>query len=171
MKVLPHLAYWIYGSAMAVSLFLVILWGPAILFLWRLDAQQSEILGVAQEVLRLAFFDATTPLLAFYAIFSLLTGANAALLAYYWRTRSSIPGSGAGGALGAAIALLGFGCASCGTLFLTLVATSVGGGALAALPRGTDIGWALKGAGVALLSYSLILLVGRIKSPLVCPVD
>lgn len=99
---------------------------------------------------------------------SMLFGINVALVAYLARRRSfSAAGKGtAAGFAGASIGALGIGCASCGTLALTMAFPLIGStGLLALLPlRGAEFGF----FGVAALLLSIYFLARRISSGAVC---
>lgn len=97
---------------------------------------------------------------------SLLVGANAALLIYHLRQRASLARAAGAGLLGTVTAVLGVGCASCGSVALTsLLGLSAGGAVLGVLPwQGLEFGI----AGAALLSYSVLRLAQKIQSSWVC---
>jgi hypothetical protein len=104
-------------------------------------------------------------------LIALLFGLQIALFVYYiQKTKTNRPSlrgvSGAG--LGGLIAgIFGIGCAACGTFILTAVLSLIGaGGLLAFLPfGGEEFGF----LGVALLLYSIWLLLKKLEAPNVCP--
>jgi hypothetical protein len=65
-------------------------------------------------------------------------------------------------------AFLGFGCAACGSVFITALFATVGGtGFLVALPfHGLEFGF----AAILLLIFSSLSLVRAINKPPVCPI-
>ena len=167
-------SYYLLGIGSAAFLFAALVWGPSIPFALALFAQStlSEGLRAASTLLTLALFDSDPWLVAFYAALAALAGANLALLLFYWRTRRLVSGGpAASGALGAFVAALGFGCASCGTLFLSFLLGSVSGFSLASLPFGDEAGYALRALGLALLAFSVIRLAKHVRDPLVCPIE
>lgn len=169
------MGYWLAGTAGAAALFAALVWGPSVPLLFELSrtgAGAGEIGEAAWTLFRLALFDESPLNTTFYALLAALSGANAALLLLYWRTRRLVEGGSAAatGALGALAAALGFGCAACGTLFLSIALGSIGGFTLAAIPFLDEIAFALRAAGIALLSFSLARLAKHVRDPLVCPV-
>jgi hypothetical protein len=106
--------------------------------------------------------------LAYAIATAILLGMNVALLAFYFRMYRSVPTSAASGVLGGTVALLGFGCAACGSVFIVSLITALGGtGLIATLPHhGNEIGY----AGVVLLAVSAFLLVRAVNKPRVCPI-
>ena len=106
------------------------------------------------------------------ALTSLLIGINVALLSFYVRRFGGAPStrnmaSGTfGGALALAMALFGFGCLSCGSIFFASLFTALGGaGLLAAVPY---LGVGVSLLGIGLLTLSAVLLVRAINTPAVC---
>lgn len=105
-------------------------------------------------------------------LIALLFGLQIALLVYYIQktktSRVSLRGVG-GTSLGGLVAgIMGIGCAACGTFILTTVLSLIGvAGLLTFLPLGgEEFGF----LGVALLFYSIWLLLKKLKAPNVCPV-
>ncbi|HWO07175.1 MAG TPA: hypothetical protein VNM40_01170 [Candidatus Paceibacterota bacterium] len=120
--------------------------------------------------LHAALFTLPLQTAAYVGLLSLLIGLNVALLEFYFRMYRAAPSAAAAGSgvVGALAAILGFGCAACGSLFLASLAASVGGvGFLAFLPYG---GEELGHVGIALLMLSSFLLVRAINRPPVCPI-
>ncbi len=105
-------------------------------------------------------------------LIAILFGLQIALLTYYVRktktSRASLRGIGGTGLGGLVAGIFGIGCAACGTFILTAVLSLVGaGGLLAFLPfGGEEFGF----LGVALLLYSIWLLLKKLEAPNVCPV-
>ena len=170
-----HIGYYCFALGVGTLIFLGIVWGPA-LSLWLTLVSAAPSLSVALDVsvrlFGLALTDAGSLLTAFYLALSLLVGTDVALLIFYFKKYRAVPAAGAAsGAFAAFIAALGFGCAACGTLFLSLLATSLGGAGLVLIPIEESIVWVLRGAGLALLTFSLYRLIKHVNSPLVCPVE
>ncbi len=98
-----------------------------------------------------------------------LMGVNTALLTYYLKRR--LKGARVGGQTlsGSLLGLLGIGCASCGSVILSLVlGFSAASSFLGFLPlHGLEFGF----LGVALLLLSILQLSRRIQDPLACGVD
>lgn len=105
-------------------------------------------------------------------LIAILFGIQIALLVYYIKktktNRASLRGVGGAGIGGLIAGIFGIGCAACGTFILTAVLSLVGaGGLLAFLPfGGEELGF----LGVALLLYSIWLLLKKLEAPNVCPV-
>lgn len=101
---------------------------------------------------------------------SVLVGLNMTLLIFFVRMYRSAPNSMqlAQGIGGFFTALLGFGCAACGSVFFGSVLSSAwGAGLIAALPfAGVEFAF----VGMALLLYSSYRLVRYINTPAVCPI-
>jgi hypothetical protein len=101
-----------------------------------------------------------------------LFGINIALLIFYIRRRQSTSNAGGTASLvslgGAVSAVLGIGCAACGSVILTAVLGLLGaGGLLVLLPfHGVEFGV----LGVVLLLVSCWYLIKKIDDPLVCSV-
>jgi hypothetical protein len=109
---------------------------------------------------------------ASYTVLSaILLGIYVAMVAHYLRRqRTAIRGAGNGifaaGFLGAGSAVLGIGCAACGSFLLTGILSTVGAsGALVLLPLG---GGEFGVAAVLLLLVSVALVVKQIAAPLAC---
>lgn len=171
-----HWRYYVVGFVIALVLFSALVWGPSLPFfavLFSTGPSLAEGLRALFTILELGLPDQSPALLGFYALLAALTGANVALLLLYWRTRRLATSGGAAtsGALGALVAALGFGCASCGTLFLSIVLGSVGGISLAAVPAIDEITYALRALGLVLLAFSLFRLIRHLNDPLTCPVS
>jgi len=169
-----HASYYLLGIGIATTLFLSILWVPTLPFIIALISgvsSLSQALVLSTHILRLAFTDSDILLTTFYLSVSVLTAANITLLVYYFKTYRAVPPSGnlTAGGLAALVAALGFGCASCGTFFVSVLATSLGGAGLVILsPTGTHV---LQAVGLALLVASLYWIVQKVRGPLVCPVE
>ena len=168
-----HIGYYFFALGVATVVFLSIVWGPALglwLTLISVAPSLSATLDVSVRLFGLALSDAGLLLTVFYITLSLFVGADIALLVFYFKKYRAVPATGAAtGAFAAFIAVLGFGCAACGTLFLSLLATSLGGAGLAFIPIGENIVWGLRGTGIVLLAFSLYRLIRHVNRPLVCP--
>ncbi|MCA9357507.1 hypothetical protein H6784_00085 [Candidatus Nomurabacteria bacterium] len=108
----------------------------------------------------------------FMVVSSVLLGINIALLVYYVRRRQVGSHSRAAewNSLGGVVsAVLGVGCAACGSIILTsFLATFGAGGLLLWLPlHGAEFSL----LGIVLLSISIFQLTKRINDPLICPVS
>lgn len=105
-------------------------------------------------------------------LIAFLFGLQVALLVYYIQKKKTNRVSltqVSGASLGGLVAgVFGIGCAACGTFILTAVLSLVGaGGLLAWLPfGGEEFGF----LGVALLLYSIWLLLQKLETPNVCSV-
>lgn len=105
-------------------------------------------------------------------LIAILFGIQVSLLAYYIakaRANSSqLKRVGATSLGGLISGVLGIGCAACGSFILTSMLAVVGaGGLLAFLPfGGEEFGF----LGVALLLYSMYIVLKKIDTPFVCPI-
>lgn len=107
--------------------------------------------------------------LLFAVLVSLLIGMNVSLLTFFTRLYRALPRSaGVVSSVGSLGALLGAGCAACGSVFLVSLLSTIGGsGFLALLPYG---GEELRLLGLGLLITSSYVLVRSINRPPVCPI-
>jgi hypothetical protein len=99
---------------------------------------------------------------------AILAGIQLSLLVFYLRQKVALQQSMGVSAAGITASLLGIGCASCGSVLLTSViglgATTT---ALGVLPlKGQEFGL----AGIALLSWAMMLTIRKINDPAVCKV-
>lgn len=105
---------------------------------------------------------------AIYTIFiATLFGVYISLLVYYVRTRRVGNGLKSGwlGIGGLVSGFFGIGCAACGTVLLSSIATFGGASLLVFLPLGgRELGY----LGVGLLLYAIYSLSKKIKEPLIC---
>lgn len=104
---------------------------------------------------------------------SVLFGVQIALLTYYVRKVrggvQNIKTAGATSIGGLVSGIFGIGCAACGTFILTSVLALFGAtGLLTFLPWGGEEFGII---GVALLLYSIVLLVMKITGPVVCDIE
>lgn len=171
-----HRGYYAFALGSAMLIFFGIVWGPDIgLWFTLISTAPSLPAGfyTSVKLFSLALSDSSFVLTGFYLATALLVGANLALLAFYAKKYRAMPGAGSVGtsSLAALVTLLGFGCASCGTLFLSFLLTSLGGTGLAVIPADERFVWALRGAGLALLAFSLWRLAKHANEPLVCSVE
>lgn len=126
--------------------------------------------ATALHLIAVSFFDLPLADMAYAIVLSLLIGINASLLLFYLKRYGLHVEAGASAAaLGTFTALLGFGCAACGTLFFTTLLTSVAGvGIATAIPID---GWIFQIAGIALLLFSIMKLARAITEPHVCAIE
>ncbi len=98
---------------------------------------------------------------------SALVGLNAALAVAFFRKFKRIPNTAniVSGSVGMTTAILGIGCAACGTLGLLAITGALGGTILTVLPyEGYEIGM----TGLILLAYSAFSFTRLISRPAVC---
>ena len=102
-----------------------------------------------------------------------LIGINIALLIFYIRrfggvpSRKNVASGTAGSALALAVALFGFGCLSCGSVFFAAFFTALGGASL--LAAAPYLGAGISFLGIGLLVLSIVFLARAINAPPVCP--
>ncbi len=154
----------------ALLLFLILTWIPTFGLAMQIAATASTFTGAFTSVaslLLLALFDADAPTQAYIIVVSLLTGINIALfMQYRLLRRSALPISSAAGAIGFITSILGFGCASCGTLVVSVFLANIGATTVAAVPA--IGGYAMQALGITLLAVSTFLLYKKMREPLVC---
>ena len=173
-RVFKRPGYVLLALLTALLVFLIATWLTALPLALRILV--DDALGM-QEAVHFALallFRSITDFTGFKAVYTLsvatLVGINIALLTFYFRMYRAAPSSGSvlSTSIGSLAALLGFGCAACGSLFITSLFATLGGtGILALLPyQGTEIGI----AGIFFLLISTYLLVRGINKPPVCPI-
>lgn len=173
-RVFSRPGYFLFALAVGIVIFLAVAWWETLPLLARiitdLDIPLDRALTLGTQLLYHSLFDFTTHGFSYAAATALLIGINAALLMFYFRMFRAAPSSAtaASGLLGGGAALLGFGCAACGSVFLvSLIGTLGGAGLLTLLPYGgEELGY----AGVALLAVSAFFLARAINKPPVCPI-
>lgn len=101
-------------------------------------------------------------------VLAVLVGIHASLVVYYFRTRALAVNMAGSSLFGAAMGVLGAGCASCGTVILSsLLGFSVSLRVITLLPlRGKEFGL----IGIAILLVSIWTVLRKITSPQVCEV-
>ncbi len=166
-----NIPYYILAVLTAMGIFFLLSWIPVLSFWVTLaqDGASTYVLFLSlTNVLALALFDLPVWTSLFNISISCLIGYNFSLLIYYWRhyrTSSSQTGI-TSGALGTLITFLGFGCASCGTFFISSLLTSAGATSLATFPLFNS--YIFQTVGLLLLSYSTIMLYKKTNDPFVC---
>ena len=144
------------------SLFATILLNP--------DVPISMNVSASMQLLYSSLFDLAAREAIYAIALAILIGINAALLVFYFKMFRAVPSKThlASGALGTFSAILGFGCAACGSLFATALLSSIAGtGLAAAIPLNAYV---FQVAGIALLVFSIFQLSHAINKPLVCPI-
>jgi|SRR3989344_5514999 len=145
------------------------LWGLFATILFNPDLPVSANAANALQLLFASLFD-LAPADAMYALtLSLLIGINIALLIFYFKLFRVVPTKThvASGLLGTFSAILGFGCAACGSLFATAFLSSIVGAGAISLPFDGSV---FQIVGIALLLFSIFQLARAINKPLVCPI-
>lgn len=160
------------GVLAGLVVFLAVTWLTALPLILQIaldDTLGTE--GALRIVGRLLFFsiaDFTMFDAAYTFTIAVLVGINVALLTFYFRMYRAAPSSTSivSGSIGAVAALLGFGCAACGPLFVTALFATLGGtSALVFLPyQGTEVG----AVGIIFLLISTYLLAKGINRSPVC---
>jgi hypothetical protein len=164
--------YFALATVVALFVFASIVWASPLKTFAALSGTAgltlSESMALCMQMLASAITTMPLPHLAYAFATAFLLGMNVALLVFYFRMFRSLPTSAAGGILGGATALLGFGCAACGSVFIVSLITALGGaGLVATLPHhGNYFGY----AGIVLLSVSAVFLTRAVNKPRVCPI-
>jgi len=173
-RVFSRISYVFLALITALIGYCLLVWIPVWnLFYLILFTPGGSLFSNAQGALRLLYFALLDPepTDALYAIaLSLLIGINAALLVFYFKLHRAIPSKVdvASGVVGSIAAILGFGCAACGSLFATALISAIAGAGFAAkLPLD---GPEFQILGVLLLLFSIFHLARAINKPLVCPI-
>lgn len=181
-KVFLKPVYLLIASLVGLSVFMLAVWAQNLHSIWNVVSSSS--ISISQKVSFLSSFVGSiqtnfTLLSASYIIINaVLFGINVALVVYYIRIKRSVllqtelnADASSTGAFGMGIgglfsAILGIGCAACGSIILTPLLALVGAsGLLAVLPlAGGEFGI----LGGALLLFSIYLVLKKIKEPLLC---
>lgn len=173
-RVFSKPAYLLLAGLITIVVFLLIIWLPdlslASLFLSDPTISHSLALRLTWGLLSSSFANTGTLFLWYYLFTALLIGINSALLMFYIRLYRSAPSlqNVTGGVLGSVLALLGFGCVSCGSIFLATLFAAVSGTSFLAIAPYLGIG--VGTAGIGLLLLSAFFLVRTINTPPVCPI-
>jgi hypothetical protein len=166
-----RLLYIFEAALIALLVFLALTLGSAIPLCVTIVSSSPSVgdaFRLVAQLLLLAFADQSAAIFALNAATSILIGINAALLTFFWRknkTRGARFGI-AGGVAGSIATLLGFGCAACGTVFVSLLLTTLGAGSLSTFPLFS--GNYLQYIGLALLAVSTLWLYRETRKPAVC---
>lgn len=98
-----------------------------------------------------------------------LFGIDASLIAHYMRRQMRVSRAAGASAFGMLVGLLGVGCASCGSVFLTsLVGMGATVGALSWLPlHGQEFTW----LGILIAIFSMFSVAGKIVAPQACRIE
>jgi len=173
-RVFSRISYVFLASAIGALVYCLMVWIP----LWSLfatillnpDLPLSVNVSAAMQLLYSSLFDLAARDTIYAIALAILIGINAALLVFYFKMFRAVPSKThlASGALGTFSAILGFGCAACGSLFATALLSSIAGTGFAA-SLSLD-GFAFQTVGIALLIFSIFQLARAINKPLVCPI-
>ena len=152
-KVFGSFNYWLIATAVGFLFLLLIIWLPNLRLLSDLlFSSKTDLLDKIKFIFgSFAILNNNFSLAGkfFSLLISLLAGLNTALFIYYLKEQRLIWKSGGVGFLGMVSGLLGVGCASCGSIFLSLLGFS---GAVAVLPfHGQEFNF----LAIGLLSFSL----------------
>ena len=173
-RVFSRISYIFLALAVAALVYALFAWIP----LWSLfstilfnsDLPLSANISAAAQLLFSSLFDLAGMDMLYALALSILIGINAALLVFYFKLHRIVPSKVnlASGMLGTFSAILGFGCAACGSLFATALLASIAGTGLAvAIPLDA---YMFQVVGIALLLFSIFQLSRAINKPPVCPI-
>ncbi|HEY4527377.1 MAG TPA: hypothetical protein VJK53_06080 [Candidatus Paceibacterota bacterium] len=173
-RVFSRISYVFLAFAIGALVYCLMVWIP----LWSLlstilfnsDVPISANASASLQLLYSSLFDLAAQDAIYAITLAVLIGINTALLVFYFKLHRIIPSKVnlASGLLGAFAAILGFGCAACGSLFATALLASIAGtGLAAAIPLDAYV---FQIVGIALLLFSIFQLSRAINKPLVCPI-
>ncbi len=174
MRTFSRIRYLALAFGVALACFFSLAWLPAASLISAVASEPgislSHRLSLMVKLLVTLPGDIDVMMLSYTALLSLLVGINCALLIFYFKMFRAAPSalSIGSGVLAAFSAALGFGCAACGTVFLSAFLATLGGaGFIAALPfQGVEFA----GAALALSAFSVAILARAINRPVVCPI-
>ena len=170
-RVFSHWGYCLFAAALAGIAYLLVVWFQNTSLIFAMLTNPAlpvrDAVRISVQLLAAALSDLSPLSMLYVLIFAGLLGINGSLLLFYFRMYRAAPGAIAvSGILGSLAALLGFGCAACGSIFLSAL-LGTGAGFLSFLPfAGEEIGW----GGLLLLLISTIVLVRAINKPRICPI-
>jgi hypothetical protein len=172
-RVFSRLSYIMLAAVVGITVFVVSTMFTTFSFVFLVIADapihSTNTMVIIGEILVSSFQDLTAYEISYLTVTAVLIGINVSLLVFYFRmfrTTSSVAGTA--GFAGSMAAMLGFGCAACGSLFITtFLGTTIGTGLWTLLPYG---GLEIGIVGLALLLTSTSLLVRAINRPVVCPI-
>jgi len=154
----------IFISCLFFSIAIIIPSFGLIKFFWN----QGSFNLVSIITLSFNFFLYNSTLIAKSTLFILviLSGLNFTLLIFYLKRRIKLEKSLGTGLVGSILGILGFGCATCGSLILTSIfGFSATVGFLSILPfKGLEFAF----LGIILLLFSIYTLITKISNPLFC---
>lgn len=165
--------YILVGLLAGFAVLLIVAWLTAVPLVLQIVLDETltttSALLIVGRLLFLSIADLMRPDAIYTLAIATLVGINVALLTFYFRMYRVAPSSTSiiSGGIGSIAAILGFGCAACGSLFITALFATLGGTSLLAfLPyQGAEIG----AAAIVFLLISTYLLTKGINKPPVCP--
>ncbi len=164
--------YIVLTVTVAMLLFLLVAWIRNFWFLWYVFTTPAFSWGTRFSLLSGTFamfrLNTTLPRLVLSVTLVVLAGINVSLLVFYLKRRLTQAGGVGTSLLGTVLGVLGIGCASCGSVILTLlIGFSATASFLGLLPlRGAEFGL----AGVTLLLGSIYLTAKKINNPVLCKI-
>lgn len=171
-RVFTRTAYLALATGIAILVFLSIVWLPDIqliaVFLFDPSIPLLVAIRLTTDLLASSLENASIFFISYTTLTALLIGINSALLIFYVRLYQIIPSfrEVTVGAVGSFLALIGFGCVSCGSIFLTALVVAASGTGLAATASYLGVGIGILGIGLLILSA--IFLSRAINTPPVC---
>lgn len=174
-RVFSQIAYIVLALVISITVFVFAVWFPNLALILDVfassDIQWIDKIWLPINLLgsiatNFSVFSAT-----YTIVISLLLGIYIALLTFFIKKRvKDTKQSGVStGFFGIASGVLGIGCAACGSFILTSILSVVGGSSLLLILPLQGQEFAL--IGIMLLTVSVYLLLKKIISPLVCPVN
>lgn len=173
-RVFSRPVYILVGILTGLAVFLIVAWLTAVPLILQIVLDETltttSALLIVGRLLLFSITDLMRPDAIYTLVIASLVGINVALLTFYFRMYRASPSSASiiSGSIGSIAATLGFGCAACGSLFITSLFATLGGTSLLAfLPyQGAEIGV----AAIVFLLISMYLLARGINKPPVCPI-
>ncbi len=174
LRVFSRPKYIVLAALAAFAIFFSTLWFPEVpligFYLSDPTFSDTDIYSLVTQILLSSIIGISLIELIYIAMVAVLVGINFSLFVFYLRMYRSAPSvtGVAGGFLGTVFAFLGFGCASCGTIFLSTLSVAASGVGLYALSPYLGIGLGI--TGTLMLLLSAVLLSRAINKPPVCPI-
>ena len=172
-RVFSRPLYVVVAAIISIIVFFSVVWVPAIPLAAKILSDTTltgNSVGIVTDMFISSLGDIQFTTIILIAILSALVGLNTTLLSFYIRMFRAAPTKTefTTGLIGGVSAMLGFGCAACGSVFIaSLLSSFAGTGFLALFPfEGQEFLY----GGMLMLVVSSFLLARSINKPPVCPI-